>query len=97
MLQGLTVEEPAGSDCQMDVDKENIPENCTLAGDPLMVSFLTIAKLERDAVAGPNCGGEWQYISQIFPLVEFTFVPAERFNLETHLMPSSEARELLYR
>lgn len=67
----------------LDEDKENVlPEGCTIAGDPLHVSFLTIEKLEK--LSKHNATSKYDHTN----LIEYN-------PFEAHLLTSSEALELL--
>lgn len=72
-------------DCQLLQNKENIPSNCTLIGDPLNVSFLTIEKLEK-FVSKTN-------LNQFDVLT--TLESGKVTSLKAHLMSSMEALKLI--
>uniref|UniRef100_A0A915D5X0 Uncharacterized protein n=1 Tax=Ditylenchus dipsaci TaxID=166011 RepID=A0A915D5X0_9BILA len=66
-------------------NKENIPAECTLVGDPLKVSFLTIEKLDEYA---QKQGAGHNYVASVLTKID-------RNSLDTHLIPSFEASELV--
>ncbi|KAI1724511.1 RZZ complex, subunit zwilch domain-containing protein [Ditylenchus destructor] len=67
-------------------DKENIPEDCTLVGEPLKVSFLTLDKLDKLAGAKGSLFSNYE-----------TTLSVDRHNLAAHLMASQEALQLTHK
>lgn len=68
-------------------DKENLPEGCTLDGDPLKVTFLSIEKLDKMAAINKS-------------LFDYGFENSmlDRFNkLDLHLIPGLEAQSLIFK
>ncbi|KAL3098964.1 hypothetical protein niasHS_000952 [Heterodera schachtii] len=68
-----------------DENKENLPSDCTLVGDPLKVTFLSIEKL--DAVAAANKSR----FDSGHELIEIGGISA----IDFHLIPPSEAHGLI--
>ena len=67
-------------------NKENVPEDCTLVGDPLKVSFLTLDKLGK--LANTKAGMFLDYE---------TTLSVDRHNFAAHLIASQEALQLTHR
>ncbi|KAI1717830.1 RZZ complex, subunit zwilch domain-containing protein [Ditylenchus destructor] len=76
-----------GNDVDMsEEDKENIPEDCTLVGEPLKVSFLTLDKLNKLAGAKGALFTDYE-----------TTLSVDRHNLAAHLMGSQEALQFTHK
>lgn len=70
---------------QTSQDKENIPANCTLIGDPLNVSFLTLEKLDK--FASKNNFNDYDVLT--------TIETGKVISMEAHLMSSMESLKLI--
>lgn len=68
-----------------DKNKENIPANCILIGDPLNVSFLTLEKLDK--FVSKNNMNDYDILA--------TIETGKVISMKAHLMSSMEALKLI--